>query len=245
MFDITFSEFCVLDVFKLSRTSSQGVGTSPGRAFASLSCRLHGGSFVESGGVRYHASTDNCLLISEGTPFTHHYSEEETIAVHLSFSKCAPRQIELIPCNRPEIKEKFLTLYSVWSARRAGYALRAKALIYEIFSLFLSDTEKEDVRLAPSMEYLYSSFMSEDFSISKMISLSYLSPAYFRRIFRATHGTTVAKLVNSLRIEHAKALISSRKYKIAQIAALSGFSDEKYFSRIFKQITGSAPSEYR
>ena len=244
IFDITSSEFTVLDVFKLSRTKDQKPGTCYGRAITSLSCRLSGHSEISSSGRIFKASEDNCLLISPNTPFTHYYDEEEVIAVHLSFSKNEPKDIELIPCSFPEIKEKFISLYSFWTAKEAGYALKCKALIYDIFYLFAKEGD-EALRIKPSMDYLYEFYMLSDFDIDKMISLSYVSPAYFRRIFRATYGTTVIKLLNSLRIEHAKALMRSRKYSIRQIAEFSGFADEKYFSRVFKQITGSAPSEYR
>lgn len=244
IFDILNSEFSILDVFKLSRTKDQRPGACPGRPITSLSCRLSGHSEVESSGKIFKATTENCLLISANTPFTHYYDEEEVIAVHLAFSKNGPLEIELIPCEYPEIKEKFLSLYSFWTAKEAGYSIKCKSLIYEIFYFFTKDCG-EILKIKPSIDYLYAFYMLPDFNIDKMISLSYVSPAYFRRIFRANYGTTVVKLLNSLRVEHAKALMRSRKYSMRQIAEFSGFTDEKYFSRVFKQITGSTPSEFR
>ena len=35
------------------------------------------------------------------------------------------------------------------------------------------------------------------------------------------------------------------KMKIYEIAFKAGFRDEKYFSRVFKKVTGQSPSEYR
>ena len=247
IFDIGVSEFTILDVFKLQRSSDQSPGTCHGRPITSLSCRTSGHSELESRGMKYQATTENCLLIGANTPFTHFYDEEEVIAVHLSFSKNAPEGIELIPYQSPEIKERFISLYSIWVTKSPGYIPKCKSLIYDIFYLFLSEGEqKGDVEIIKaSMEYLYSNYMKEDFSIEKMISYSFVSPAYFRRIFKITYGTTVVKFVNALRVEFAKTLMSSRKYTIAEIAHLSGFADEKYFSRIFRQTTGSAPSEYR
>ena len=247
IFDISESEFTILDVFKLERSSDQRPGICRGRPLTSLSCRISGHSELESGGQRYIATTDNCLLIGENTPFTHFYDEEEVIAVHFSFSKDGPEGIQLIPCSDPKIKESFIDLYSFWTAKAPGYICKCKSLIYDIFHLFISGREKnrELEMIKPSMEYLYSGYMKKEFDVNKMISLSYLSPAYFRRIFKSIYGTTVVKYVNALRIEYAKSLMSSRKYTVSEIAHLSGFTDEKYFSRVFKQTTGIAPSEYR
>ena len=247
IFDISDSEFTILDVFKIERSSNQHPGTCHGRPITSLSCRTSGHSELESKGVRYRATTENCLLIGANTPFTHFYDEEEVIAVHLSFSKNAPEGIELIPYQSPEIRERFISLYSIWVTKAPGYISKCKSLIYDIFYIFLSEGEqKGDVEMIrSSMKYLYSNYMKENFSIENMISHAYISPAYFRRIFKNIYGTTVVKFVNSLRVEYAKTLMSSRKYTIAEIAHLSGFADEKYFSRIFRQTTGSAPSEYR
>ena len=47
-----------------------------------------------------------------------------------------------------------------------------------------------------------------------------------------------------LRIEYAKELIHSKYYTISQCAEMSGFSDAKYFSTVFKKYTGIPPSKY-
>ena len=246
IFDISSSEFTILDVFKLSRNSDQKPGVCHGRQLTSLSCRTSGHSVLESKGQKFLASAENCLLIGANTPFTHYYDNEEVIAIHLSFTKNPPEGICLIPCKRNEIKERFISLYTAWAEKGAGYICKCKSILYDIFYLFSDNrTESpETKKIKPSIDYLYSSYMSEEFSIDKMISLSFLSPAYFRRIFREIYSTTIAKYINSLRVEHAKSLISSRKYSICEIASLSGFSDEKYFSRVFKKLTGITPTEY-
>ena len=52
------------------------------------------------------------------------------------------------------------------------------------------------------------------------------------------------KYVNTIRIENAKQALKSDT-PIAQIAALVGFMEQKYFSTVFKRETGLTPSEYR
>jgi len=47
------------------------------------------------------------------------------------------------------------------------------------------------------------------------------------------------------RINHAKSLLKSSESTIAEIAMDSGFASLNTFNRVFKDITGTTPSEYR
>ena len=43
----------------------------------------------------------------------------------------------------------------------------------------------------------------------------------------------------------AARMLDSTDLKSAEIARTLGFCDEAYFSRVFKQVTGRSPREYR
>lgn len=52
--------------------------------------------------------------------------------------------------------------------------------------------------------------------------------------------------INFLRVEHAKVLLrENSEYTIAQIAQQTGFTETSNFSRAFKNIAGSTPSDWR
>ena len=51
--------------------------------------------------------------------------------------------------------------------------------------------------------------------------------------------------VIDLRIDFASHLLQSRLYTISEVATKSGFTDPKYFSRVFKARFGLTPKEYQ
>ena len=68
---------------------------------------------------------------------------------------------------------------------------------------------------------------------------------HIRRVFLAATGKTPLDRLTELRIRHAESLLSKRSpshpVTVKEAARLSGFSDEYYFSRIYKKHTGQSP----
>jgi len=64
-------------------------------------------------------------------------------------------------------------------------------------------------------------------------------------VFHEVTGRKYTDWLNSLRIEKAKELLSDWELKLYEVADRVGFSDYKYFVRVFRRYTGCRPSEYR
>ena len=58
-------------------------------------------------------------------------------------------------------------------------------------------------------------------------------------------GDTLLGYVNKVRMEFAKKPLCCSDESIAEIAAAVGFGDPNYFSRVFTQIIGISPTEFR
>lgn len=58
-------------------------------------------------------------------------------------------------------------------------------------------------------------------------------------------GCGLAEHIRSQRIRHAQRLLTETDMPITEIAYAVGFSDYNHFSRVFKQITGTAARQYR
>ena len=56
---------------------------------------------------------------------------------------------------------------------------------------------------------------------------------------------TFSAYIKKVRITKAKELLIGTSLKLYEIAEKVGYSDPKYFSRVFKETTGMLPAEYR
>ena len=72
-----------------------------------------------------------------------------------------------------------------------------------------------------------------------------LSETYFSTLFKQDLEQSFSKYLSHVRVEHSKTLLEHTDMKMFDIAIQCGFSDEAYFSRVFKKTAGIAPSEWR
>ena len=86
----------------------------------------------------------------------------------------------------------------------------------------------------------------QNFSVAHLLDSIPLSTTYLMKLFKKEIGLTPNDYLTTKRIEYAKRLLSNRrtlKYRIKDIAAMCGYSDPFYFSRVFKKKTGFAPEK--
>ena len=82
-------------------------------------------------------------------------------------------------------------------------------------------------------------------TLAEMCEHIMLSPAQANRIFKRDFGETPYQYLLNRKINAAKELLITSVRHIKEIAFSLGFTDEYYFSNIFKRKTGSAPAIFR
>ncbi len=81
--------------------------------------------------------------------------------------------------------------------------------------------------------------------ISDLANLVGLSPSHFFRAFRETFGTAPMAYVIRLRIARAQQLMLRSARPLSQVALECGLCDQAHFTRMFRQVVGMTPRQWR
>ncbi len=85
----------------------------------------------------------------------------------------------------------------------------------------------------------------EHLSLKKLADAVYLHPTYLSNVFKKQTGFAVVDYINEVRIAQAKKLLPDPRNRIYWILEQVGFSNQRYFSHVFKTLTGRTPMQYR
>ena len=105
-------------------------------------------------------------------------------------------------------------------------------------------TSSEDTILSHAIEYIQQNATNK-ITDSELAAFSLCSESYLSRIFKRRTGVNINIYINKVRIEQAKNNLILSDDSISDIASSVGFSDSNYFSRVFSQIIGISPTEFR
>lgn len=117
-------------------------------------------------------------------------------------------------------------------------------LLAQMFGETSEEHEREPALIAQMEEYLQTNY-------SRTITNAVLSerfgfvPSYISKLFRTHRGVSPSEYLTKYRIERAKEMLSGNpSVLMKEVAAATGFSDQYYFSKIFKKEMGVLPTEY-
>lgn len=114
------------------------------------------------------------------------------------------------------------------------------------FAIALSAAKEKSANplVAKAQNYI-EQHLSEDVSLEQLSSELQVSPFYLSKLFKEETGDTYINYVTAARLEKSKKLLEDDSLIIKEVAALVGYNDQNYFSKLFRQKFGVTPSEYR
>ncbi|QMV41245.1 response regulator transcription factor [Cohnella cholangitidis] len=95
-----------------------------------------------------------------------------------------------------------------------------------------------------SIAYISAHYTGE-ITLQQLADHVHMSKNYFCLQFKHHTGFNFIDYLIRLRIGKAKELIGDPSMKIYEVAERAGFNDVKYFSKLFKKMTGHSPVDYR
>ena len=145
-----------------------------------------------------------------------------------------------------------------YAAKSTGWDLYTKLQLLLFFYELLNDTT-DKLAYTPSHKKLkldnsssarkIISYIEKNFtgkiSLSEIATFTGFNKEYFCRFFKKQFGISFSKYLSQYRIQKAEYLLIHTDKKIIDVTFEVGFDNTSYFSKVFKEITGYTPNEYR
>lgn len=127
------------------------------------------------------------------------------------------------------------------AAKQLSICLLREILLFT--GRYVSDEQKKEIPLL-AIEYIHSHFR-EKIDVDVLAQMEHMSGTAFRIAFREHTGVAPNEYMIAQRISAACRLLSQTDMSVSVVAAEAGYSDQYYFSRIFKKKMGMTPLKYR
>ncbi len=128
-----------------------------------------------------------------------------------------------------------------------GEQLRLLALVLTTLQARLPDGPPAlaaDQQLSPALAYL-ERHLAQPLTVAALAARCRLRENAFTARFRAAFGSTAVQYLRQRRAERAATLLSTTSWGMARIAVASGFGNRTYLARVFREVIGITPGEYR
>jgi len=107
------------------------------------------------------------------------------------------------------------------------------------------DNRKQSERSMLEAKAYLDRSLFRDISVEETASHVGLSASYFSLLFKQTFGLTFIEYVTRQRMDKARAMLAETTKSVAQIAKEVGYSERRYFTKVFMKYTGENPTDYR
>ena len=148
-------------------------------------------------------------------------------------------------------KEDFELLfdYPDCSTNAAYEKYRNGAVILLMLSFYLEmfpgKYRKENRYVYSAKLYIEANFNNPELNVNTVVKHLKIDRSYFYRLFKNETGMSPVDYINRQRISRAELLLSDIRMSIKDVAFSVGYTDQMYFSRVFKRLNGHTPTQFR
>lgn len=175
----------------------------------------------------------------------------ESINIGFVSDSPLPKEIIVKKSNASaNLKNLFQKIHQQWHYKREGYYYKCMSLLYDIFAELMKAEStylpmKLYQQILPAVEYIDDHFTEQHIDCDDLAQLCNISHTYMTKLFQKRFGVSPNKYISLKKLEYACELLKTKQYSVSEIAEMTGFSNQYYFSRVFKNKYGIYPSIYK
>lgn len=165
-----------------------------------------------------------------------------------------PLDKNIILQNKNIFKKHFLNLTEIWDEATPNKTLKCQGIFINMLCELLPNVTVNSNNSIPvpsvkslkgineAITYIQKNY-TKKITIQDLSKIADLAPNYFISSFKKIAGMTPIEMINTLRIEKSIEYLMVG-YSVKETSFLLSFSDQYYFSKIFKKIKNTSPSNY-
>ncbi len=141
--------------------------------------------------------------------------------------------------------ETFQKLYKVLEAEEERQVQKPEPLYVSGLDQLIDQSNEEMTDVIEQIKAYIGENYQENITLQSLSEQFYLHPIYLSKLFKNKTGQNFIDYLTLVRYTVAKRLLEESKLKIYEISDLCGYKSSKYFSKIFKSMSGFTPKDYR
>jgi len=114
-----------------------------------------------------------------------------------------------------------------------------------LFGDFLAEEGDLKGKYAEQAVTFIKEHFAEDVGVADIADALNMSESHLSRVFKESMGYTLGEYLVSYRMSVACEMLPDVNLRISEVARRIGYSDQRYFSVVFKRIVGMTPNAYR
>ncbi|MEY8742876.1 helix-turn-helix domain-containing protein [Bacillales bacterium AN1005] len=104
--------------------------------------------------------------------------------------------------------------------------------------------QQHTMTITTCKNYIYSNRF-EKVTHEDVANVVQLSHSYLSVLFKKEVGISVSDYIQKVKIEEAKNLLAYTKTSLSEVSSLLQFTDQSYFTKVFKKMEGITPNQYK
>jgi two-component system, response regulator YesN len=116
---------------------------------------------------------------------------------------------------------------------------------YEELCAELADGDSSEAFVVLARNFIDKHYWNPDLCLEDAAAELQISPGYLSRLMKRETGFSFVEYLNRIRVKKATILMSDPAAKAFEVAERVGYRSQHYFSRAFKKVTGTSPTDHR
>jgi len=181
-------------------------------------------SFSPGGAYVFEDDTETVFALAPGL------GEDELLRLVEEIERRAAEQVAQVPSLATRIVPELLS----------GFCEAYEELCAE-----LADGENCEAFVVLARNYIDKHYWNPELCLEDAAIELQISPGYISRLMKRETGFSFVEYLNRIRVKKAMLLMSDPSAKAFEVAERVGYKSQHYFSRAFKKVTGTSPTDHR